>query len=265
MTPERIGGPELGGAGMPGERGDDGAGADGAGADGLVPRHLILSVVIGSRAYGLATPASDVDRRGVFVAPTPMFWRLDKPPTHVEGPRPEEFSWEVERFCALALEANPTVLECLWSPHVEHVTETGARLLAIRKAFLSVRAERSFIRYADTQFRRITPERPKWKQVMHMIRLLISGRHLMREGEPLVDMAEHRERLLAVRGGEVPWPEIVRWRDDLLAGLVADPARAAYGGGTSGGPGSGRSGVLPAEPDRATVEEFLVDVRRSAL
>ncbi|WP_278247251.1 DNA polymerase beta superfamily protein [Thermostaphylospora chromogena] len=47
---------------------------------------------MGSRAYGLATDASDVDRRGVFVAPTEAFWRLSKPPTHVEGPLPEQFS-----------------------------------------------------------------------------------------------------------------------------------------------------------------------------
>ncbi|MET0417325.1 MAG: nucleotidyltransferase domain-containing protein, partial [Actinoplanes sp.] len=48
----------------------------------LVTEHTILAVVVGSRAYGLATPGSDHDRRGVFAAPTAAFWRLDKPPTH---------------------------------------------------------------------------------------------------------------------------------------------------------------------------------------
>lgn len=57
---------------------------------------LILSVVTGSRAYGLETGVSDTDRRGVFVVPTPDFWRLTKPPTHRDGPLPEQFSWEVE-------------------------------------------------------------------------------------------------------------------------------------------------------------------------
>lgn len=41
---------------------------------------LVLSVVVGSHAQGLATLESDVDRRGVFVAPTSDFWRFDKPP-----------------------------------------------------------------------------------------------------------------------------------------------------------------------------------------
>jgi predicted nucleotidyltransferase len=72
----------------------------------LVRDHTVLSVVVGSRAYGLDTASSDTDRRGVFVAPTPQFWGFDKPPTHVDGPEPEQFSWEFERFCSLALDAN---------------------------------------------------------------------------------------------------------------------------------------------------------------
>lgn len=193
----------------------------------FVPDHLVLSVVVGSRAYGLETEDSDVDRRGVFVAPTPLFWRLAKPPTHVEGPLPEQFSWEVERFCGLALEANPTVLECLWSPIVEHVSPAGADLLALRSAFVSRRARQSFTGYAEAQFRRLDPERPNWKQAMHMIRLLISGLHLARHGEPLVRMDEHRDRLLAVRRGEVSWAEVQRWRTELAAGLEAADALPA--------------------------------------
>ncbi|MBO3750567.1 nucleotidyltransferase domain-containing protein [Streptosporangiaceae bacterium NEAU-GS5] len=213
----------------------------------LVTEHTMLSVVVGSRAYGLATEDSDTDRRGVFVAPTPLFWRLDKPPTHVDGPLSEQFSWEIERFCVLALEANPTVLECLWSPIVEQVTPAGQELLALRTAFLSRRAHRSFLEYANAQFRRLDPHAPRWKQAMHMIRLLISGRHLVAHGEPLVDVSAYRDRLLGVRKGQMPWAEVDAWRRELAAGL--DEA----------------AGVLPEAPDRAAVETFLVSVRQAAL
>jgi hypothetical protein len=57
----------------------------------LVERHTILAVVVGSRAYGLDGPGSDHDRRDVYAAPTRSFWRLDKPPTHVDGPAAEQF------------------------------------------------------------------------------------------------------------------------------------------------------------------------------
>ena len=110
----------------------------------LVEQHTILGVVVGSRAYGLDGPASDHDRRGVFAAPTSLFWRLEKPPTHLDGPLPEQFSWEVERFCVLAAQANPTVLEVLWSPLIERITSDGEDLLGVREAFLSRRVGNIF-------------------------------------------------------------------------------------------------------------------------
>jgi hypothetical protein len=75
----------------------------------LVAERTIYSSVVGSRAYGLDGPGSDIDRRGVFLSPTPTFWGLDKPPTHVDGPGVKQFSCELERCCTLALQANPTV------------------------------------------------------------------------------------------------------------------------------------------------------------
>ncbi len=121
----------------------------------LVRDHTVYSCVMGSRAFGLATDASDTDRRGVFVAPTPLFWRFDKPPTHVTGPRDEEFSWELERFCALALRANPNLLECLHSPLVEYADATGRELLDLRGAFLSRRAHGTFRGYAAQQLAKL--------------------------------------------------------------------------------------------------------------
>ncbi len=217
----------------------------------FVRDHTVLSVVVGSRAYGLATESSDVDRRGVFVAPTPMFWGFAKPPTHVDGPDAERFSWELERFLGLALDANPTVLECLWSPLVEVVTAGGEELLALRGAFLSRHAHRTFLRYADSQFRKLagdlrTRGEPRWKHVMHLLRLLLSGRHLLEHGAPMVDVGAHRERLLAVRRGEVPWADADAWRAELTRDLDAALAATA----------------LPAEPDRTRVEDYLVSVRR---
>ncbi|OLT25960.1 nucleotidyltransferase [Actinomadura sp. CNU-125] len=220
----------------------------------LVRDHTILSVVTGSRAYGLATADSDVDRRGVFVAPAPLYWRFDKPPTHLDGPLPEQFSWELERLCELALAANPTVLECLWSPLVERVTPIGEELLAIRTAFLSRQAHRTFLRYADSQFRKMQGDlrkdgEPNWKHVMHMLRLLHSGLRLVRTGEPLVDVGDLRDRFLAVKRGELPPDEVDAWRTGLTAQMQ----------------GALDASPLPELPDRDRVEDFLISVRRRSL
>ncbi|WP_330303539.1 MULTISPECIES: DNA polymerase beta superfamily protein [unclassified Streptomyces] len=219
----------------------------------LVRNHTIYSCVMGSRAFGLATDGSDTDRRGVFLAPTPLFWRFEKPPTHVEGPAEEQFSWELERFCALALRANPNILECLHSPLVEYVDDTGRELLALREAFLSRQAHDTFARYALGQHKKLEADvrrhgAPRWKHAMHLLRLLMSSRDLLRTGALTIDVGDQREPLLAVKRGEVPWPEFETW----LSRLAAEADEAAS------------KSPLPPEPDQARVEDFLIRVRRTS-
>ncbi|MFC8510900.1 DNA polymerase beta superfamily protein [Streptomyces sp. NPDC057411] len=222
--------------------------------DELVRDHTIYSCVMGSRAFGLATEDSDTDRRGVFLAPTPLFWRFDKPPAHVEGPAEEQFSWELERFCELALRNNPNILECLHSPLVEHADALGRELLALRGAFLSRQAHTTFVRYAAGQRRKLEADvrqygAPRWKHAMHLLRLLTSCRDLLRSGELRIDVGEERERLLAVKRGEASWQEVESWMTRLQD--EADAARD--------------TSPLPAAPDHARVEDFLVRARKSAL
>lgn len=221
--------------------------------EALVRDHTIYSCVMGSRAFGLATQDSDTDRRGVFLAPTPLFWRFEKPPTHVEGPAAEQFSWELERFCELALRANPNILECLHSPLVEYADGTGRELLSLRGAFLSVRVHETFVRYAVAQRRKLEADvrrygEPRWKHAMHLLRLLETCRDLLWTGELTLDAGERREPLLAVRRGEVPWPEV----ESRMTRLASEAEEAAV-----------RS-PLPPEPDRARVEDFLIRTRRTS-
>ncbi|ANP54185.1 hypothetical protein J2Z21_005480 [Streptomyces griseochromogenes] len=219
----------------------------------LVRDHTIYACVMGSRAFGLATEASDTDRRGVFLAPTPLFWRFEKPPTHVEGPGEERFSWELERFCELALRGNPNILECLHSPLVEHIDDTGRELLSLRGAFLSRHAYDTFTRYALGQRRKLdadvrTTGAPRWKHAMHLLRLLMSARDLLRTGELRIDVGEQREPLLAVKRGEVSWTRAEEW----MASLAAETEEAL------------RRTPLPPEPDHARVADFVFRTRRAS-
>ncbi|MEU9205865.1 nucleotidyltransferase domain-containing protein [Streptomyces sp. NPDC048332] len=219
----------------------------------LVRDHTVYSCVMGSRAFGLATEGSDTDRRGVFLAPTALFWRFDKPPTHVDGPADEQFSWELERFCALALRANPNVLECLHSPLVERIDATGRELLSLREAFLSRQAHQTFVRYALGQRRKLEADvrshgAPRWKHAMHLLRLLASCRDLLRTGELTIDVGEARDGLLEVRRGEVAWAEVERRMTRLSE--ESDEAAAVS--------------PLPERPDRARIEDFLVRARRAS-
>ncbi len=189
----------------------------------------------------------------MFLAPTPLFWGFDKPPAHIDGPADEQFSWELERFCELALRANPNVLECLHSPLVERVDATGRELLSLRDAFLSRQAHQTFVRYALGQRRKLEADvrqygAPRWKHAMHLLRLLASCRDLLRTGELTIDVGPAREELLTVKRGEVAWPEVER----RMTALAEENDEAAA-----------RS-PLPAQPDRARVEGFLIRARRAS-
>jgi hypothetical protein len=220
----------------------------------LVRDHTIYAAVVGSRAFGLATDASDTDLRGVYAAPAPAFWGLVKPPQHVDGPAPEQFSWELDRFCELALKANPNLLEVLWSPLPVIRTALGDELLALRPAFLSQLVHQTFSGYVLSQFKLIEKDlrqrgEPKWKHVMHLLRLLREGRDLLEHGEVRLDAGADRDRLLAVRRGEVSWDEADRWRLSLHASIDSALTRTP----------------LPAVPDAARVDDWLRSVRaRSA-
>lgn len=219
--------------------------------DELVTEHTILSVVIGSRAYGLGTSDSDVDRRGVYAAPSSAWWGFDKPPTHVEGPDPERFSWELERFLELVLAANPAALECLWSPVVEFSDVLGDELTGLRTRLLSRRVYQTFLGYANAQFDRLSSptDLRDWKRAMHMVRLLISARHTLATGEVLIDVSAWRQQLLTILRGEADWGSVRAWRDKLAQ--QAEEAHSAT--------------RLPVHPDRAAAEDFLINVRRTRL
>jgi hypothetical protein len=69
------------------------------------------------------------------------------------------------------------------------------------------------------------------------------------EATLVVDVGPHRERLLAVKRGELPWDEVERWRLTLHEELDKSLQRT----------------VLPATPDVATIDAWLRSVRKRTL
>lgn len=126
------------------------------------PGTLIFETVHGSQSYGLATPTSDVDYKGILVGPPGWYHGYLPTPEQVEL-GPDHVRYELRKYFRLAAAANPTVLELMWTPpacHV-HMTPAGERLLAHREQFLSLRVKDSFSGYAMSQLGRIKTHR-KW-------------------------------------------------------------------------------------------------------
>jgi len=74
-------------------------------------KNVIYRCVVGSQAYGLERDSSDVDRRGIYLAPAELEWSLYGVPEQLENAETEECYWELKKFMVLALKANPNILE----------------------------------------------------------------------------------------------------------------------------------------------------------
>ncbi len=214
--------------------------------------HVIYRCVIGSRAYGLEHDDSDTDRRGIYLPPAETHWSLYGVPEQLENPDSQETCWELQKFLTLALKANPNVLECLYTPIVEHANDLARELLDMRSSFLSKTVYQTYNGYVMSQFKKIQADlrnkgEVKWKHVMHLIRLLISGVTALREGHvPVRVDSAYRERLLAIKRGEVPFEEVEAWR---LA-LHGEFDHAA------------QSSTLPDRPDYERANALLIKARR---
>ena len=108
-------------------------------------------------------------------------------PDQLENDATQEAYWELQKFLVLALKANPNVLECLYTPMVEKATPLAEKLLGMRAMFLSRMVYQTYNGYVLSQFKKMQPDfrnqgQVKWKHVMHLIRLLLSGISIMREG-----------------------------------------------------------------------------------
>ena len=116
---------------------------------------MIYRCVVGSRAYGLDDEGSDTDRRGIYLPPAELHWSLYGVPEQLENDDTQESYWELQKFLMLALKANPNVLECLYTPLVEHATPLAEELLAMRAAFLSQLVYQTYNGYVLSQFKKL--------------------------------------------------------------------------------------------------------------
>lgn len=82
---------------------------------------VILKVLVGSQAHGLADEKSDYDYRGVFVTPTSDLLKLGakyKSNSWFEG-KEDQTLYEIGHFLHLATKCNPSILEVFKAPIID--------------------------------------------------------------------------------------------------------------------------------------------------
>jgi predicted nucleotidyltransferase len=116
---------------------------------------VILSAVVGSRAWGLSDEASDEDRRGVFALPFTWTQGLVAPPEDLVSADGSATYWAAGKAIRQALRADPNTLEMLFLPSARAIDPMGEWLLEARDAFVSVEIYGTFGRYALGQLNRL--------------------------------------------------------------------------------------------------------------
>ncbi len=145
-------------------------------------QHTHLLTVSGSRAHGLSGPRSDVDLKGVAIAPA---WRLlgilptfeqaddteamavflgdlsEEEAQVAQATKVEGSVYALDKFARLCADANPNLLEVLFcrDNELRRCSPLGAELRAHRRLFLSQKAAFTFTGYALAQLKRIQGHR----------------------------------------------------------------------------------------------------------
>jgi len=237
--------------------------------------HLILRTTVGSVVHGLNNPGTDDrDEMGVCIEPPEYllgFKRFEhfvyrtQPEGHPSGPGDLDLTvYGLRKFCVLALKGSLTALLPLFvtGEHLLVSTPAGEELRTLAPAFVARSTGRAFLGYLTNQRRGLTGERHATrtrelsklhgydtKYAMHALRIAYQGIELLSTGRITLPVPEpERSELRSVRAGELPLEDVLERIDAATVQLEELSADTS----------------LPARPDVARVDEFLVRTYRAA-
>jgi len=114
---------------------------------------LLLECISGSRAYGLHTPTSDTDLKGVYILPKTNFYGL-KYIEQVNNETNDEVYYELKRFVELLALNNPNILELLYTPQDSILYKHPILNRLEPELFLSKLCKQTFAGYAISQIKK---------------------------------------------------------------------------------------------------------------
>lgn len=127
----------------------------------------------GSHAYGLARAESDLDIKGILIAPTDVFLGYTTNfeqainnadlQTFLNCGEIDSVVYGLQKFFKLAADCNPNIIELLWVDASDLLLHSiaGKRIREHRDLFLSLKAKHTFSGYAHAQLKRIQTHR-RW-------------------------------------------------------------------------------------------------------
>lgn len=229
--------------------------------------HLVVALS-GAHAYGFPSPDSDLDLKGVHVAPTRDLVGLtprSDPTARMEildGVEVDYSSNEVAGVLQGVLAGNGNYLERLlpWLP--VRTDPELAPLAELVRGSLSRRLFRHYRGFAEGQRRELEKaEHRTVKRVLYVLRTALTGTHALRTGEVVPDL-----RLTAEAHG---FPEVPAWIARKLAGERAvlrddelPAARSLMDRALAALEDARATSSLPEEPDPRPLDAWVIETRR---
>ncbi len=194
------------------------------------PHPLLFATIGGSHIYGFPSPDSDWDVRGVHVLPLRDAIGLRSSRETIESLRKDgDFeldlvTHDVKKFLGLMLKKNGYVLEQVHSPLAVVTTPEHEELKALAKLCVTKHHAFHYLGFAKTEWVQFVKANPRIaKQLLYVLRVLLTGIHLVRTGEiePDIRVLAAAERLDYV-------PELIAMKlAGRFAGEIPD-ARFAF-------------------------------------
>ena len=121
-----------------------------------IDKYLLFKAIVGSQAYGLSTPESDIDIKGVFLLPNDYLLVNDYIPK-ISDDKNNITYYELNRFMELIKENNPNIIELLFSnenmiQYCHPLFKTN--ILDNKEQFLTKKLEYTFGGYAISQIKK---------------------------------------------------------------------------------------------------------------
>lgn len=236
----------------------------------------IFMTLSGSHAYGTNIETSDVDYRGVAIAPPEYYLGIAHKFEQAEVKVPDLTVFELRKFIQLASQANPNILEILFTDPADYILpepgkdawnkyRLGQQLVNMRYLFVTKRARATFAGYAHSQLKKISngkehsiPGSARYERIekfgyctknaSHLVRLLKMCREILETEQVNVKRKDAAE-LLAIRNGAWTLNELVEWaeNEDKELDLVCQKS------------------MLPEQPDMKEIDRRCVEIMKEGL
>ena len=248
---------------------------------GFVDGNIQYETVMGSEAYGSATPSSDIDIYGFCIPPQhilfphlvgiiPGFDRnvqgFDQYQQHhiidadAHAGKGQEYDisiYGIVKYFRLCLDNNPNMIDSLFTPQdcVRFLTPIADMVRENRKLFLNKGAWPKFKGYAMSQISKMHQKKSnshrKWmvekygydtKFAAHAVRLLFEAEQIFTTGD--INLRRDSDHLKLIRSGEFTKDELIEWIKPKVARLeeIKDT-----------------STVIPDKPRTSEVKELLLN------